>query len=116
MSVCDLKVNSALSSIAPCKKGVFVSLFNLACLVTLQVTKPYHALFNDQSLAAMKKMAEKFEEEEAQRKLAELETPVVKDLGVDNSDMDDFLDEDADKEIEEVVENHGDVDEDVDEM
>lgn len=93
-----------------------MSLFNLDGLFTLQVTKPYHTLFNDQSLAAIKKMAEKFDEEEAQRKLAELDPPMVKDLGVEDSDMDDMLDEDADEEVEEVVENHGDVDEDVDEI
>lgn len=80
---------------------------------TAQVSKPYHALFNDKSLAAMKEVADKYEEEAAQRKLVELEAPALTTTHIEDTHMEDLLDAEADCEVEE-VENFGDVDEDGD--
>lgn len=81
----------------------------------LQVTKPFHALFNDQSLENMKKLAEQYEEEEAKRKLAEPDTPAVI-TDVEDTNMDELLDAYADEDVDEIAENFGDVDEDVEDI
>jgi len=78
----------------------------------LQVTKPYHALFNDKSLESMKKQAEQYEEEEAKRKLEQPQGPALKYTDMEDTDMDELLDADADEEIYETAENFGNVDED----
>lgn len=80
-----------------------------------KVTKPFHALFNDQSLENMKKLAEQYEEEEAKRKLAEPDTPAVI-TDVEDTNMDELLDAYADEDVDEIAENFGDVDEDVEDI
>lgn len=59
----------------------------------------------------MKKLAEQYEEEEAKRKLEQPEAP-AKHTDMEDVDMDELLDANADEEIYEETENLGDVDED----
>ncbi|KAL3678344.1 hypothetical protein R1sor_021300 [Riccia sorocarpa] len=75
----------------------------------LKVTKPYHSLFSDQSLEAMKKLDEEeaeFRASLAEKKAAEKVTqpPKSKDVDMDEEDYDE-------EEAEEEVENFGDYDE-----
>ncbi|KAG0597404.1 hypothetical protein M758_UG335400 [Ceratodon purpureus] len=81
-----------------------------------KVTKPYHALFNDRSLENMKKLAEQYEEEEVKRKLLEAEAPAVKHTGMEDTEMDELLDADVIEDTDEIAENFGDLDEDVEEI
>jgi len=61
----------------------------------------------------MKKLAEQYEEEEAKRKLEQPQVPAVEYTEMEDMDMDELLDADADGAIDEIAENFGDMDEDV---
>lgn len=82
----------------------------------LKVSKPYHSLFSDQSLEAMKKLDE--EESQlrlllAEKKAAEklVEPPKSADVEMDNND--DYPEE---EEAEEIGVNFGDFDEEVEDI
>lgn len=64
----------------------------------------------------MKKLAEQYEEEEAKRQLEQPPAPAMKYTDMEDVDMDELLDADADGEIDEIAENFGDLDEDVEKI
>lgn len=64
----------------------------------------------------MKKLAAQYEEEEAKRKQEQPQAPAMRHTDVEDTDMDELLDADADEEIDEIAENFGDVDEDVEDI